>query len=153
VVAIRRARTGHSRKRSLSAGGPIVPGERPVRIARMRRIWLLASVLAFSCGSDSSGSPNKSTGGGSDAGCPDIAGNWTVTQHCDSSLIGMSAAVTETNCSLSFAAPFDGFTGSIGSDGTVTLSGPQSCTGKPAADTISLSCTPGTCAVTLTRAK
>jgi len=69
------------------------------------------------------------------------------------SLIGSTAAVTESNCSLSFAAPFDGFTGTVGADGTVTLSGPQSCTGKPSGDTIALSCTPGTCAVTLTRAK
>lgn len=54
---------------------------------------------------------------------------------------------------LCFAAPFDQFTGTIEDDGTITLSGPQSCTGKPSGDSIALTCTPGTCEVALTRAK
>jgi hypothetical protein len=76
-----------------------------------------------------------------------------VTKHCDASLVGASAVVTESNCKLTFASPFDGFTGSVAADGTVTLSGPQSCTGKSSQSSIDFACTPGTCAVTLTRTK
>lgn len=116
----------------------------------------LSFVLAFlvcACGSDSSGTPSNSTGGSGNAACPDITGTWAVTKHCDASLVGSSAVVSQHDCKLSFAAPFDGFTGSVGTDATVTLSGPQSCTGKAASDSISLACTPGTCDVTLTRSK
>lgn len=114
-----------------------------VRITAMTRVPFLAVLLACSCGSDPSGTNGT---------CPDISGTWTVTQHCDATLVGASAVVTQTNCSLSFASPFNGFTGSVGADGTITLSGPQSCTGNRSGNSISLSCTPGTCAVTLTRA-
>lgn len=84
--------------------------------------------------------------------CPDVTGTWTVTKHCDASLVGASAVVSQHGCALSFAAPFDAFSGSVAADDTVTLNGPQSCTGKAATASISLSCTPGTCDVTLTRA-
>lgn len=120
----------------------------------MAKLSFVLALLACACGSDSSGTPSNSAGGGgNDAACPDITGTWAVTKHCDASLVGASAVVTQHDCKLSFAAPFDGFTGSVGADGTIVLSGPQSCTGKPATDSIALSCTPGTCDVTLTRSK
>jgi hypothetical protein len=59
--------------------------------------------------------------------------------------------VTQTDCTLSFAAPFDGFTGTVTSDGMLSLSGPQSCTGTVTASSISMVCTPGTCDVKLAR--
>jgi hypothetical protein len=119
----------------------------------MGKLPLVLALLAWGCGSDSSGSPSNSSGGGGNAMCPEITGTWTVTKHCDASLVGASAVVSQSGCALSFASPFDGFNGSVGADDTVTLSGPQSCTGKAAAGSISLSCTPGTCDVTLTRSK
>jgi hypothetical protein len=73
-----------------------------------------------------------------------------VTAHCDASLIGQKAVVTQTGCSLSFAAPFNGFTGTV-TGATLTLNGPQSCTGTVMANSISMMCTPGTCDVTLSR--
>jgi hypothetical protein len=80
-----------------------------------------------------------------------VSGTWTVTAHCDASLVGQKAIVTQTDCSLSFAAPFDGFTGILTADGKITLSGAQACTGTVTASTISMTCTPGTCNVMLSR--
>jgi hypothetical protein len=39
----------------------------------------------------------------------------------------------------------------VTSDDKITVTGPQSCTGTVAASTIAMSCTPGTCSVTLGR--
>jgi len=44
-----------------------------------------------------------------------------------------------------------GFTGTVTADAKISLSGPQSCTGTAGATSISMSCTPGICAVTLSR--
>lgn len=110
-----------------------------------------ALVFFFSCAlcACSSSSGDSPADGG--AGCPNLAGTWKVTAHCDPTLIGDDAIVTQTGCSLSFAPPFDMFTGSVSANGKITLSGPQSCAGTAATSTLSLSCTPGTCTVTLTR--
>jgi hypothetical protein len=80
-----------------------------------------------------------------------VAGTWKITAHCDPALVGLDATVMQTGCAISFAAPFDGFTGTLTSDGKVSLSGPQSCSGTVTASAISMSCTPGTCPVTLAR--
>ncbi len=101
-------------------------------------------LLLCACASSSSSTSDGAT-------CPDLSGSWSVTKHCDASLVGMSAHVTQAACSLAFAPPFDAFTGRVTPDSKVTLSGPQSCNGTAAAASISLTCTPGTCAVTLTR--
>ena len=114
----------------------------------MPRILFLAALpVLLACSSSSS----SAGGGDSGATCPNVAGKWNITAHCDSSLIGQSVVVTQNDCSLSFAMPFNGFTGTLTSDGKVTLSGPQSCTGTATASAISMSCTPGTCTVTLAR--
>jgi hypothetical protein len=66
---------------------------------------------ATACSSSSDGGlPSSANGGSSGAQvCPDVSGTWKVTQHCDPSLVGMMLDVTETNCALTFAAPFDQF--------------------------------------------
>jgi hypothetical protein len=110
---------------------------------------LLPLLLLFlACGSSSSAASND---GGAASSCPNAGGSWTITAHCVSSFIGQSVAVTQTDCSLSFAAPFNGFKGTVASDGKVVLTGPQSCTGMATATSISMTCTPGTCQVTLAR--
>ncbi|HVW27510.1 MAG TPA: hypothetical protein VHC69_19230 [Polyangiaceae bacterium] len=118
----------------------------------MSKSLFALAVLACACGSDSSGAPSKSAGANGDS-CPDVAGTWAVTKHCDASLVGASAVVSESNCALSFQPPFNGFTGSVGADGSITLSGPQSCSGTVSQDSISLSCTPSPCDVALSRSK
>ena len=121
----------------------------------IRGLFAVALVLS-ACGSSSS--DGATAAGGSGAGgattggsCPDVSGIWKVTAHCDSSLIGMSLMVTETNCALSFAPPFDSFMGSVTAASKVTLSGPQSCTGDASSSAISMTCSPGTCLVKLAR--
>jgi hypothetical protein len=111
----------------------------------MPRALLVA--IFFLCACSSSSNESSPDGGA----CPDVSGTWTVTAHCDSSLVGQKAVVTQNGCSLSFASPFDGFTGTLTTDGKLTLSGPQSCTGTVSATTLPLMCTPGTCIVTLSR--
>ena len=110
-----------------------------------------ALLLLTACSSSSSDGSPTASGGTIGVGCTDVSGAWQVTAHCDASLIGMSLTVTETNCSLSFAAPFNGFSGNVTDAGKVTLSGAQSCTGDASATAISMTCTPGTCLVTLAR--
>lgn len=110
---------------------------------------LLSLGLPCACSSTSSAPGATSPDGGS-AGCSDVSGTWTVTSHCDPSLVGQKAVVTQTDCSLSFSAPFNLFTGTV-TGTTITLSGPQSCTGTVMANSISMMCTPGTCDVTLSR--
>jgi hypothetical protein len=63
--------------------------------------------------------------------------------------------VTQSSCSLSFAAPFTGYSGTVASDGSLNVTGPtatgtQNCTGSATTSSIDLSC-PGPCAVTLAR--
>jgi hypothetical protein len=123
---------------------------RPLLSRRVRLAFALF-LVACSGGGDSgtvAGTPTDGGGGGGGA-CPNLAGNWKVTQHCDTSLVGQSASATQKDCTLTFAAPFDGFTGTVTSDGKISMSGPQTCTGTASASSIVLTCTPGTCAVTL----
>ena len=87
-------------------------------------------------------------GGGN---CPDVSGAWQVTDHCDASLIGFSMNVMQADCTLSFAAPFNGFNGNVSRDGQITISGVQSCSGTASESAISMNCTPGTCVVKLSR--
>jgi hypothetical protein len=109
----------------------------------MRQLLLL-SLFAFACGSssDDEGEPGN---------CPNLSGTWTVAEHCDASLIGASAPISMKSCSLTFSAPFDGFSASVSEDGAVSVSGPQTCTGNATQNTITLDCTPGDCSVTLTK--
>jgi hypothetical protein len=108
-------------------------------------------VLCAACSGSSDPAPAGSAGSAGNSSCPDLSGAWDVTAHCESSLIGMTLQVTENDCMLSMAAPFDAFTGSVTADGTITLSGPQSCTGTATASAVSMNCTPGTCVVKLSR--
>jgi hypothetical protein len=109
---------------------------------------LFCSLLIGACSSSSSGSPDAGAAG---AACPNVAGTWTITAHCDATLIGQPAVVTQSACSLTFAAPFNGFTGTVANDGALTLSGPQTCSGTASSTDLTLNCTPGTCVVKLSK--
>jgi hypothetical protein len=122
----------------------------------MRVFVVLASVLfavtACSSSDSSSSSSSGSTGGTSGSGtaaCPTVSGNWKVTQHCDPSLVGSPIVVTQNGCTLAFSAPFDKFSATVKSDSSLTVTGPQTCTGTASASAIDMSCTPGTCTVVL----
>lgn len=106
------------------------------------------------CGSSSdSGAPSTaaSAGAPSVAACPDVSGTWTVTQHCDATLIGQTLNVMQSDCALSMASPFDQFMGRVTKDDTISLSGPQTCSGSATSDAVSMRCTPGNCVVVLAR--
>ncbi|HEX2671698.1 MAG TPA: hypothetical protein VHM25_12540 [Polyangiaceae bacterium] len=110
------------------------------------------SANAGNAGSANAGSAGSANAGGTnDGSCPDVSGEWTVSQHCESSLIGMTLTVTENACVLSFASPFDAIDGSVSSDGKILLSGPQSCTGTATSTSVSMNCTPDPCPVELAR--
>jgi len=117
----------------------------------MSRALIAMCLLLFACSSSTETTKESGAAGAGGDACPDVSGTWKVSQHCESSLIGLSVSVTEQDCALSFAAPFDQFSGSVSADDRITLSGPQNCTGSVTAGAISMTCTPGTCKVTLTR--
>jgi len=101
--------------------------------------------------SSSSGGSTSGSTSGSSAACPSLAATWKVTAHCDPSLVGKDAVVTQSGSNLTFGAPFDGFTGTVTADCKVTIAGPQTCTGNATASAITMACTPGTCSVTLSK--
>jgi hypothetical protein len=114
-------------------------------------LFVLLVLGVTACGSDAAGPAAANGGSSGSQGCPDVSGTWKLTKHCDASLVGMSLTVTERDCALTFAAPFDSFMGSVSAAGGITLRGPQSCTGTATEDAISMVCSPGTCAVVLAR--
>jgi hypothetical protein len=123
------------------------------------RTFIALSLLLCACGSSSSDGAGAggATGsaGATGAACPALGGTWTIKTHCVSSFVGQTVMVTQTACSLSLAAPFDGYSGNVKGDGALDVMGPsasgtQECTGTATASSMSLSC-PGPCAVTLGR--
>jgi hypothetical protein len=112
--------------------------------------FILAACSSGSTTTVGSASDGGGAGGGGGA-CPNVAGMWTVKTHCDPSLVGDTMTVTQSNCSLTFSAPFNGFNATVTSDDKISVSGPQTCTGTASASSIAMTCTPGTCMVTLAR--
>jgi hypothetical protein len=117
------------------------------------KTFVALSLLLCACGSSSSGGGSAGSGGAASGACPTLAGTWTITAHCVSSFVGQTVTVSQSACALTFAAPFNGYTGTVASDGKLNVMGPtaggtQECTGSATTTTIDLSC-PGPCAVTL----
>ena len=128
-------------------------------------------LLAWACGDDGDNGggvdhgvdigPDAGRDAGCDtavAGCPSVAGDWTVTKHCDGTYLGKAVTIQQTACSFTFAAPFAGWTGKIAKSGSITCSGVASshnlsCTGSLSGKVISLNCTYGTysCPMDMTR--
>jgi hypothetical protein len=94
---------------------------------------------------------DASTGGS----CPNVAGSWTITQHCEGSLIGAAYAVTQSQCSFSIATV--GWSGAVDAQGHITMSGEGApgttltCTGTVDATGLQVDCTPGPCHVEMIR--
>lgn len=109
----------------------------------------LLSSVALGCGDDDS----KTDDG--DTACLGIDGSWTIASHCQTSVVGTTATVHQTGCSVSSVDPWTGWSGSMTSDGAITMSGPagtaqMTCTGTATASAITMTCNP-TCEVKLTR--
>ncbi len=116
---------------------------------------VLLSVSACGSSSDSGAPPSAAAAAGAGAtaatGCPDVSGTWTITQHCDATLVGQTLKVMQSDCTLSMASPFDQFMGSVTQDDKISLTGPQTCSGSATTDAVSMMCTPGNCTVVLAR--
>jgi hypothetical protein len=117
------------------------------------RIFIAFGLLLFACGSSSSDSGGAA--GSASGACPALGGTWTIQTHCVSSFVGQTVTIMQNACTLSMAAPFDGYSGTVSSDGKLEVTGPtaagtQQCTGTASASSLSLAC-PGPCAVTLGR--
>jgi hypothetical protein len=89
--------------------------------------------------------------------CINVAGTWTITEHCESHETGQQVSVTQDGCSITYSSPFTGWTGSI-TGSSITMSGPAdgetlTCTGTATETSISVSCPgkDGTCDVTLSK--
>lgn len=123
-------------------------------MTKLHTIGLYLTVIAaFSCGDDSM--PSYSGSSDAAASCEQLAGTWTITEHCGAALKGSTVTVTQTQCSITTQGAFPGFTGEVKPDGSFNLSGTAngmnvSCTGTAQAKRISETCT-GDCQVVLSR--
>lgn len=122
---------------------------------RLRSRWFLVmasaliGTLAAGCGDDDS----KTDDG--DAACLAIDGSWNISNHCQTSVVGTTATVHQSGCSISAVDPWTGWSGSMTPGDGITMSGPagtaqMTCTGTVTASAITMSCNP-TCDVELTR--
>lgn len=86
-------------------------------------------------------------------GCPNIARNWTVADHCDPTLVGSGVTVTQNGCA--YTVEEWAFSGTIAGDGSLSSNGvlpggaQLACTGKGTATEMTLTCSNG-CDVRLT---
>jgi len=94
-------------------------------------------------------------GTGSDGSCPNVAGDFVITQHCTAELVGTSVSLEQDGCGLLFGEPFGSFEGSVSQSGSVALGGiiegdVINCTGTASSNRIALNCT-GSCDVVFAR--
>jgi hypothetical protein len=112
--------------------------------------------LACSCGSSDSGK-NDGSGGGASAGCPNLSGAWTITEHCMADLLGKPVVISANGCNLTITSPVAGQTviATVDQDGALelTVTGGSGagmvCPGVATSSTISLGCSG--CSQTLTK--
>jgi hypothetical protein len=117
-------------------------------------VWGIGADCAASgevCVAGECEAPVAGNNGGS---CPDLAGTWTFSDHCEAALVGEDYEVTQEGCTLTVSAP--GWTGTVEPGGNVTLSGPagggaiMTCTGQATTNRLAASCSPP-CEVVLER--
>jgi hypothetical protein len=119
-----------------------------VKARRWRVLGLGAALLLAAVGSC-----GDSGGGG---GCSELAGTWTIQQHCAPQLIGVSVPIVETGtCAYVTQGTFAGYAIAVATDGTVSVSGgsadtPVTCSGTATASRLDVDCMP-TCHVVVTR--
>lgn len=121
-------------------------------------LLLAATGASAGCGDAKDGPAgtggSSSTGGSGAEPCPNLAGTWTVSAHCQTALVGSTVRVSQTGCM--FKDETYGFTGTLSSDGTLTVSsGPMNatCTGTASASAVTENCTVAgqPCSVSLVR--
>jgi polyisoprenoid-binding protein YceI len=95
--------------------------------------WVCLAIGLGACGSSS------------DSDCPDLGGTWTVDQHCQATFVGQTFGATMDGCSFTCTGAFEGFSGTVTEDGSITLSGTIGtstihCTGNASTSKITLAC-------------
>ena len=92
-----------------------------------------------------------------DGDCIDVSGDWTLTAHCDPSMVGNDVTITQNGCKISVEwAPGMSWNGTV-SGSTLTVSGDRgdgtilTCGGTVTGDTWNSTCSPDPCDVTVTR--
>jgi hypothetical protein len=89
-------------------------------------------------------------------GCAELAGTWTIQQHCAPQLVGVSVPIVETGtCAYVTQGTFSGYAIAVATDGTVSVSGgssdtPVTCSGTASVSRIEVDCMP-TCRVVVSR--
>lgn len=89
-----------------------------------------------------------SNGSSSNGSCPSLTGTWAFTEHCDSDTANDPPQITQNGCNFTVTGTGYNFSGTIKSDGSLSMNGTISsgdsmqCTGKLNGDTISETCGP-----------
>jgi hypothetical protein len=90
--------------------------------------------------------------------CPDLSGTWIFTENCEPENVGRPYNVVPTGCTYTVTEPWNGWSGTISADGSVTSTGPTAdgtlvCAGEYDADDdqIKATCEPGGCRSKLER--
>jgi hypothetical protein len=129
----------------------------------VRRPFVIALLCLASCSPFGGTTPPEGDAGPGDGStvtptgdaatrCQDISGTWNIAENCNGLVTGGTLKVTQTGCSLTVDAPLDTLTGTIIGDTVSLSSAVESCTGTASATpTVTMTCNPGACALTLTR--
>ncbi len=104
----------------------------------------IATPLA-GCGGGSDTEEGTGGSAGTGSSCPDAVGTWEITGHCQTTLIGQNAVITQTGCDVTVSSPVAGqtVTGSVNRDGTLALEvqpDDMTCSGTIASDSMTLDC-------------
>jgi len=124
----------------------------------LKIVGVAVVVIASLTGCPGGRSSRTRTDGGPGGGCPNIAGDWTITDHCEASAVGGGLVVTQTGCAIESSGTFPaGWGGSVDAAGGITMTGPigegmtLTCVGSVTGESINMTCTPGGCVVGLSR--
>ncbi|MBN2495728.1 MAG: hypothetical protein JXR96_14135 [Deltaproteobacteria bacterium] len=92
-------------------------------------------------------------GSGQDGNCPDVAGDWLITDHCEEAIEGQHAIIAQDGCSITvdWGGP-EPWTGTVDENGGLSIGGSTgtdtlTCTGSLSGSTWSVDCAPGGCHV------
>jgi hypothetical protein len=117
-------------------------------------VALAVASLSLGCGGEAVS--DMGSGGSGGAPCPNLAGTWTISTHCDPNFVGDPISVGQSGCN--FTDQTFGLSGTLDANGAFTATtmfgGQQTtCTGTATASSIAQTCSVvgGTCSMSLVR--
>lgn len=125
------------------------------RIPSVLLVFVSCAVLALAGCSDRSGRRGTTDGGGGGTGCADLSGSWAIGDHCEAAFVGQPMTVDQSGCAFTVGGVFDGFAGTVGSGGSLSVTGSVegetiTCTGSATTTVMDMTCN-GDCDVRITR--